>query len=211
MTAPAYEIEIRFLVDQVEDAFALLPFLQASLGDKKPWSTEILSQSIFDDGRLLRIGRVPPENSRHYYLGYKDVDVGTFANIRREWGEEITNGAGESAILAVLGIPGAFGSPHAVSQALAAAGYHPFMAFSGADRLGFVEPLRLHTKAMWCPAILGDRVLIELEMSATSLADAYAAEETLRQLADQYYLTTRLVRAEPPTMLYHTMRKRGKP
>lgn len=199
---PSYEIEIRFCVEQPEDAFALLPFLEQSLGAPKVWATEIVGRDIYESGRLLRLGRVPPTGETRYYLGYKGPDVGTTANIRQEWGEEITNGIAQSTILSTVGLSGRYGTRAAVVDALQEAGYLPFMGFAGVDRLGYYAPLDLHTKLCQCEAILDQQYLIELEMSAISLEDAHAAEVRLQAIAEEYRLTDRLFRAEPPTMLY---------
>lgn len=200
--AAAYEVEIRFCVSAAEEAYTLLPFLEESLGPEKPWSTEIWGRPIFDAGKLLRVGYVPPTGEHRTYLGYKGVDEGSFANIRQEWGEEITAGISDSTILARLGITDSFLSAHAVLEALITHGYQPFMDFTGVDRLGYTPTLGVHTKLMRCPKILGDKVMVELELSAASRAEAVAAEEKLQALAHQYAITDRLIREEPPTLLH---------
>ncbi|MCB0061103.1 MAG: hypothetical protein KDE19_03275 [Caldilineaceae bacterium] len=198
----AYEVEIRFCTSTADEAYALLPFLRESLGPEKPWSTQIWGRSVFAAGKLLRVGYVPPSGPQRVYLGYKGVDEGAFANIRQEWGEEITAGIGDSAILAQLEIPGQFASAQAVIDRLLAADHGPFMDFTGVDRLGYVPALAIHTKLMRCPKIIGDQVMVELELSATSKEEAMAAEQRLQQLADEYGITDRLIREEPPTLLY---------
>lgn len=200
--ALTYEIEIRFCVPTAAEAYTLLPFLEESLGPEKPWSTQIWGRSVFEAGKLLRIGYVPPTGPQRVYLGYKGVDEGHTANIRQEWGEEITDGIRDSAILARLEIAGAFPSAQAVLDALTAQGYTPFMDFAGVDRQGYVPALAVHTKLMRCPKILGDQVMVELELTAASLTEALAAEQTLQQLADQYKIADLLIREEPPTLLY---------
>ena len=198
----SYEIEIRFCVAHPEEAYTLLPFLEQSLGAPKVWATEIVGRAIYESGRLLRLGRVPPEGNTRYYLGYKGEDIGKVANIRQEWGEEITTGIEQSAILANLGLTGAYSTHAAVVDALRAAGHELFMGFAGVDRLGYYAPLEIHTKLCQCAAILDEQFLIELEMNATSLEDARAAEQQLLALAEEYGIRDRLFRDEPPTMLY---------
>ncbi|MEZ4733797.1 MAG: hypothetical protein R3E79_42420 [Caldilineaceae bacterium] len=200
--AQSYEIEIRFCVARPEDAFALLPFLEESLGAPKVWATDIVGREVYASGRLLRLGRVPPTGNTRYYLGYKGPDTGTFANIRQEWGEEITNGITGSAILAALGLADSHATHGAVVDVLHGAGYLPFMGFAGVDRLGYYAPLDLHTKLCQGEAILDQQYLIELEMSATTLEAAHTAERRLQEIAEEYGLTDRLFRDEPPTMLY---------
>lgn len=202
---PSYEIEIRFCVERPAEAYALLPFLEQSLGAPKLWATDIVGRAVYESGRLLRLGRVPPTGHTRYYLGYKGPDVGAVANIRQEWGEEITRGITQSAILTTLGLAGSYTTHAAVLDALTGAGYAPFMGFAGVDRLGYYAPLNVHTKLCQCEAILDQQFLIELEMSATSLEEARAAELRLQEIAEEYHITDRLFRAEPPTMLYkHT-------
>ena len=199
---PSYEIEIRFCVEQAAEAFALLPFLEASLGAPKVWSTDIVGRAIYESGRLLRLGRVPPTGHTRYFLGYKGPDLGTFANLRQEWGEEITTGIVGSAILPTVGLAGSYPTHTAVVDALTGAGHTPFMGFAGVDRLGYYAPLAVHTKLCQCEAILDHQFLIELEMSAPSLDQARAAEQRLQEIAEEYRITDRLFRDEPPTMLY---------
>lgn len=198
----AYEVEIRFVVDTPAEAFSLLPFLEESLRQPKSWSTQIIGESIFTDGRLLRIGQVVGDKEEKRYMGYKGPDVGTFANIREEWDEEVTHGTSKSEILAAVGLSGSFGSLDAIFAALAEAGHHPFMGFSGVDQLGFYAPLSVHTKLCRCADIVDDGVLVELEMAAETLEEAKAAEAKLQEIARKYDLIERLDPDEPPTMLY---------
>lgn len=200
--AISYEVEIRFCTATAEEAYQLLPFLQASLGAGKAWSTAILGRALYEAGKLLRIGQVPPTGNARYYLGYKGMDEGTFANIRPEWGEEITDGALNSTILALLGIEEPFTTPQAVLERLQQAGHTPFMEFAGVDRLGYDPALGVQTKLMRCPKILGDQCMVELELAATSPAEALIAEQQLQQIARDYGIEDRLLRAEPPTLLY---------
>ncbi|MBX3012064.1 MAG: hypothetical protein KF832_11185 [Caldilineaceae bacterium] len=198
----SYEIEIRFCVDRPEEVFALLPFFESSLGAPKVWSTEILGRPLYESGRLLRLGLVPPTGPTRYYLGYKGPDLGTLANIRAEWDKEITNGIQDSTMLTTLGLESSYADVTTLQAALTQAGHTPFMGFAGVDRLGYYAPLGLHTKLCQCEAILDQQYLIELEMSATSLAEARAAEAHLQAIAEEYGLLDRLFREEPPTLLY---------
>lgn len=201
-SSQTYEIEIRFIVDSPAEAFALLPFLEESLGGPRPWATAMIGRDVYESGRLLRLARVPPTGNTRYHLGYKEADLGTVANIRQEWGEDITDGIDRSAILAALSLAATYGSRAAILDTLRQAGYTAFMEFAGVDRLGYAVQHDLHTKLCQCTAILDDRYLIELEMNATTLEDARAAERKLLQLAETYGITDRLFRDEPPTMLY---------
>jgi len=200
--AVSYEVEIRFCTATAEEAYRLLPFLQASLGDEKSWSTEILGRELYEAGKLLRVGTVPTAAKTHYYLGYKNRDEGQIANIRQEWGEEITNGTADSAILALLEIQDPFATPQALIEGLHQAGHSTFMDFAGVDRLGYDPTHGVQTKLMRCPKILGDQIIVELELAATSLAEAAIAEQKLVQIALDYGIRDRLLHAEPPTLLY---------
>ena len=202
MSTECYEVEIRFKVDDAAEAFALLPFFEESLGKQTAWDTDIIGREIYESGRLLRVGKVPPQGAMRHYLDYKDEDIGTFANIRREWGEEISDGAADSAILSKLGLAGSYSSADEIRTRLTEAGHTPFMSFTGEDRQGFYAPLQLQTKLMWCPKILHTQFLIELEMAADSLDEALAAEAMLQQIAQKYGIIDRLIRDEPPTMLF---------
>lgn len=205
-TEIAYEVEIRFCADSVAEAFETLPFLETTLGSEKTWQTSILGRELYERGELLRIGYVPPQvapgETQRVFLGYKGPDVGQFANIRQEWGEEVTGGIAESAIFARLGLPTTYADPAAVFAALTAAGYTAFMDFSGVDRLGYMPSLDVHTKLMRCPKILGDKVMVELELATTSHEDALQAQAKLQTIAADYGITDRLIREEPPTLLY---------
>ena len=197
-----YEVEIRFIAETAEEAFTTVPFLEASLGESKEWSTEILDRSIFEDGRLLRVGWAQSGDVRLDFIGFKGPDEGRVANIRQEWGEEISDGIVDSQIMALLGLSATFATADAIRKTLVDAGHVPFMSFSGVDRLGHHAPLAIHTKLARCPAILDDRVLVELEMEANTLTEAESAERSLLNIAEQYNIVERLVRDEPPTMLY---------
>jgi len=197
-----YEIEIRFLADSAEAAFRQLPFLEATLGPEKAWNTDIYGRAIYESGKLLRIGHVSATDGAHYYLGYKGADEGATANIRQEWGEEITEGTAASTILRKLDIQDSLDSPMAIITRLKQAGYLPFMGFTGVDRLGYDRRLGVETKLMRCPKILGDQVMIELEYAAHSLTVAFEAEQKLIQIAKEYHIMDQLVHAEPPTLLY---------
>ncbi len=198
----SYEIEIRFCVASPEEAYVLLPFFEQSLRAPKNWATDIIGRELYESGRLLRLGRTRSADGVRYSLGYKGPDLGTIANIRQEWGEEITDGIQASAILPALGLAADYPTYTAVIDALYSAGYTPFMNFAGVDRLGYDASLDLHTKLCHCEAILDQQYLIELEMSASSLEEAHAAEVRLQAIAKEYRLTERLFRDEPPTMLY---------
>ena len=202
MSSKCYEVEIRFKVEDPAEAYALLPFLEEGLSEPVAWETQIIGREIYESGRLLRIGRVPLPTMTNYFLDYKGEDVGTFANIRAEWGEEISSGVTESAILPKLGLADSYASVDEIRSSLAEAGYTPFMDFSGKDRVGYYAPLQLHTKLMWCPKILGRDFLVELEVAANTLEEAFVAEATLKEIAERYGIIDRLIHDEPPTLLF---------
>ena len=135
------------------------------------------------------------------------ADIGAFANVRREIEEECTHGIINSAILSKFGIDGDFGTPGAVIRKLEEAGYAQFMSFSGKDLAGYDESLGVNAKLMLCPALQWP-ILVELEKMANTEADATRCEADLRELSRKYGLQSRLVREEPPTLLYAELRER---
>lgn len=205
-----FEVEIRFIVERPDEAYTLLPFLQNSLRPASAWQTDIIGKKIFHGGRLLRVGWMQDSQGDgvRSFLGYKEIDQGSVANIREEWGEEITHGTTQSEILQQIGLRGAFAAADEVLTAIYEAGHRPFMSFSGEDQLGYFEPLQVHTKLCRCADILGENYLIELELEAATLDEAKAAEKRLMEIADEYHLLERLIRDEPPTMLYQAYRRK---
>ena len=75
MASSAYEVEIRFRVDNEEAAYVLLPFLAESLRAPTTWSTDILGRQLYAAGELLRIGRVStPDGVPLPLVGLGDIE-----------------------------------------------------------------------------------------------------------------------------------------
>jgi hypothetical protein len=75
------------------------------------------------------------------------------------------------------------------------------MSWRGADLLGDYKPLGVSMKLMTCRTLKWP-VLVEIEKSAKTKEEALVSENELRAFCDRFGLNDRLVRDEPPTLLY---------
>jgi hypothetical protein len=100
---PQFEVEIRCHFDTADDAYKVIPFLHSCLRHEMVWSSSFYGQEFFKSGQLLRMSKTTVDNKTKYYLGWKGCDTGTFANIREELDEVITDGIIDSQILRKLG------------------------------------------------------------------------------------------------------------
>jgi hypothetical protein len=82
------------------------------------------------------------------------------------------------------------------------------MSFRGYDRFGYYEPLGLHLKLLHCRTLKWP-VLVEFEKTAHSQEEALLREQELGEFCDRFGLNGRLVREEPPTLLYEARFKEG--
>jgi hypothetical protein len=82
-------------------------------------------------------------------------------------------------------------------------GHHKFMSFRGHDLFGNYERFDFSVKLMTCH-LLRWPVLLEVEKVATTREEALIREAELREFCDRFDLHDRLVREEPPTLLYAT-------
>jgi hypothetical protein len=197
-----FEVEIRCHFESQEAAYTVLPFLHDCLQSQSvPWVSRIFGLSVFKSGQLLRVAEVVRHGKSQYYLGWKGPDVGQFANIRREIDEECTHGIVDSAILRKFGADGDAGTPDAAARKLEELGHKEFMSFSGSDLAGYDKSLGVSAKLMVCP-VLRWPVLVELEKMASTEQEAIQREAELRELSLGFRLQSRLVREEPPTLLY---------
>jgi adenylate cyclase class IV len=196
-----YEVEIRCHFNSAAEAFTALPFLQGCLGHSMVWSSNICAPELFQAGLLLRMSKTTIDGKPKYFLGWKGPDTGSFANIREEIDEVITDGIADSLILHKLGIRKGFLTREQIRKELKSRGLGRFMAFRGGDRFGYYEPLGLHLKLMGCRALKWP-VLVEFEKTAHSLKETKSRESELREFCDSFGLNDRLVREEPPTLLY---------
>src|SRR5271157_5821284 len=198
---PQYEVEIRCHFNNPDEAYRTIPFLRACLKHEVVWSSGIYGEEFFKAGKLLRMSKTTVDGRIEYYLGWKSEDTGTFANIREELDEVITGGVTESRILEKLGSQNRTLPRNKISAELKKLGYQRFMSWRGIDLLGDYPPLGVSLKLLTCHALKWP-VLLEIEKSAKTKEEAPVRENELRDFCDRFGLHGRLVREEPPTLLY---------
>jgi adenylate cyclase class IV len=201
ISKPQYEVEIRCHFINPNEAYRTIPFLRASLKHEVVWSSGIYGEEFFKAGKLLRMSKTTVDGKTEYYIGWKGADTGTFANIREEIDEVITGAVTESRILQKLGSQNRTLPRNKISAELKKLGYQRFMSWRGLDLLGDYPPLGVSLKLLTCHALKWP-VLLEIEKSAKTQEDAPVRENELRDFCDRFGLHGRLVREEPPTLLY---------
>ena len=149
----------------------------------------------------MRMSEVISANELRNYLGWKGIDIGSYANIREEIDEDITRGIKDSAVLKLLGGNSEISSPEEAGQELARLGHWVFMSFHGINSLGYDETLNVATKLMNCFDLTWP-CMVELEKTAHTEQEARERETELREISQMFKLDSRLVREEPPTLLY---------
>jgi adenylate cyclase class IV len=197
----SYEVEIRCHFDSVEEAYNKIPFLRACLKHEMVWASGIYGEEFFKAGRLLRMSKTTIDGETKYFMGWKGEDTGTFANIREEIDEVITDGVTDSRILKKLGGQNRTLPRNKISAELKKLGHRRFMSWRGADLLGDYKPLGVSMKLMTCRTLKWP-VLVEIEKSAKTKEEALVRENELRAFCDRFGLNDRLVREEPPTLLH---------
>ena len=181
-----------------------MPFLVSCLRHEVTWSTTIYGLELFQSGQLLRAGETTIDSEIKYFLGWKGPDTGSFANIRQELDEEITSDGTSSAVLEHLGGNANVGTGKGVVEELGQLGHYEFMSLEGFNLSGYYEPQFISVKLMNC-AMLKWPLLLELEKTAKSEEEAIRCEEELREVCRQFQFESRLVREEPPTLLYDAL------
>jgi len=200
-----FEIEIRCHFDEKNDAYEALPFLHSSLQHEMIWTTTFYGLEMFKSGRLLRASSVEStDKEKKVFLGWKGPDIGEFANIRQEIDEDITYGTVNSQILKLLGGQQKNSTPQGIIQQLERLGHRPFMSFDGKDFYGRYEPFGINVKLMTCP-VLNMPLLVEIEKMATTEKEAIQCQQYLCELYSRFQLGSRLIREEPPSLLYNTL------
>jgi hypothetical protein len=199
-----YEVEIRCHFEGLDEAYRRLPFLTGGLQQGCTWHTSIHGLQYFQSGLLLRTGEAADCKGTKYFTGWKGPDTGAFANIRQEVGEEILPPTTRSSILGYLG-----GNPEVKNlreavRELERLGYPQFMDFEGQDISGYYEPYEVHLKMMSCRQLKWP-FIVEIEKTAGTLAEAVRYERSLQELCREFRLEDRLIKDEPPTMLYNTL------
>jgi adenylate cyclase class IV len=195
-----YEVEIRCHFDSVEEAYKIIPFLRACLKHEMVWASGIYGEGFFKAGKLLRMSKTTIDGKTEYYMGWKGADTGTFANIREEIDEVITNGITKSRILEKLVSQNRTLPRNKISAELKKMGHRRFMSWRGKDLFGDYKPLGVSMKLMTCRTLRWP-VLVEIEKSAKTKEEALVRENELRDFCDRFGLNDRLVREEPPTLL----------
>jgi adenylate cyclase class IV len=196
-----YEVEIRCQFSSTEEAYRKIPFLRACLKHEMVWASGIYGEEFFKAGKLLRMSKTTIDGKTEYYMGWKGSDTGTFANIREEIDEVITNGVTGSRILEKLGGQNITLPRNKISPELKKLGHRRFMSWRGADLLGEYKHLGVSMKLMTCRTLRWP-VLVEIEKSAKNKEEAAVRENELRAFCDRFGLHDRLVREEPPMLLY---------
>ena len=135
----SYEVEIRFRFQNHQEVYRVLPFLRSILQHDGEWETTIYGQDLFKSGELLRLSKVVLDEKIRWFFAWKGPDLGEFANIRQEIGEEVTNGVIESQILQFLKGKKEIRSPQALDLELDLLGDERFMSFTGNNYVGFLN------------------------------------------------------------------------
>lgn len=206
----AYEVEIRFWLNDLSHIWKKLPFLKELEWKTEIWHTEMLGVRLFNAGELLRISKIKHGSQDRLFLGWKGVDKGKLANIRDELGEEITNGITSSSILPIVGVSNTVHETSgSVISALETSGLSSFMSFSG-ENLVASDPIKeIQYKIMQCSDIRYNP-LVEVEKIAKSLEEAFIFEKELQQFTIKNDLEQFIIHEEPPTLLYVELTKGNK-
>ncbi|MBN1191777.1 MAG: hypothetical protein JXA46_18645 [Dehalococcoidales bacterium] len=196
-----YEVEFRCHFDTIDEAFNRLPFLQESLRRHFTWTTAIYGREYFRSGQLIRTARVTEGKNTRYYLGWKGPDTGRFTNIRQEAGEEILPPSTRSGILDFLGGKAEIRDIAGATNELERLGYAKFMEFEGEDSSGYCGIYDVYLKMMTCRALKWP-LIVEIEQTADTREKADFCQEFLYNLCRDFNLQERVIRDEPPTLLY---------
>lgn len=194
-----YEVETRVYFESMDEAFSMLPFLKKCLINKLSWETAMYGEELFKSGKLLRVSSLYFDNKRRVYWGYKEEDIGKVYNIRKELDENITDGLSDSHLLEILGGSHKTVSPDNVDDILKSFGHTKFMSFTGDNLTGKHNDLSL--KLMHCTS-LDHSLMLEIEKGASSVEEAQAKEQELKEIIHEYKLESRALKEEPTTMLY---------
>jgi len=201
-----YEIETRLWFSSQDELLNKVSFFEPCLTHKERWITTFYGLELFKSGKLLRIAEINSMQKTRFFLGWKGMDIGNFANIREELQEEITKGISKSTILTHFRGKHSVESREGVALELSRLGHNPFMDYAGENVIGFYQPLGLHVKIMSCPA-LKYPLLLEIEKTARTKEDSLAAEIELQNFINAYDLQQRVVKNEPPSLLYSVVFK----
>lgn len=199
-----FEVETRVYFNNYAEAVSKLPFLNDVLSKKIIWVTKTYGLDLFKSGKLLRVSEINWNINPKFFWGHKEPDIGKSLNIRIEQDEEITDGIQNSSILRTIGGKNILVTPANVEQMLESLGYEKFMSFSGTNLTG--EHKDLSFKLLACP-VLKYPLLLEIEKTAKTLQEAFNKEIELEDFIARYGLENRVIRKEPPTLLYEEVFK----
>jgi adenylate cyclase class IV len=203
---PIYEVETRFRFQSSDEVWNILPIFQPYINQEVEWNTIHYSPTLFQADQILRINHVIKQGKASSLLGWKESDQGISVNIRAEIEEDITKGIKDSNILAQLGGKKSLNTPAAIATELIRLGHPQFMAFSGKNLTGEYEPQEFHLKLMLAstPAMRWP-LLLEVEKTAHSPEEASKFETEIIEFVHRFRLEDRIVREEPPTLLYQAL------
>ena len=196
-----FEVETRFRFTDQDEAYQVLPFLETSLNRKIEWSTAFYGQDILLAGKMLRKSEVKIEGNIRHFICWKGPDTGTLINIRQEVSEEVTTGITDSCVMSILDGPTDLETPNQAVKELERLGHARYMSFTGTDIYGYYKPLEIRVKLMLCDAIKWPFVL-EFEKIAETKEQAAQFENDIIKICDELQLRDRMIREEPPTLLY---------
>jgi hypothetical protein len=197
----SFEVEIRCHFKDTDEAYKILPFLKSSFDREITWVTKHYGIELFKVGQVVRMSEVIRTNELRNYLGWKGIDIGFYANIREEIDEDITRGIKDSAVLTLLVGNSDISSPKDAEEELERLGHREFMSFYGRNFLGYDKTHGIATKLMNCPDLKWP-CMVEIEKTAHTEQEARQCEDELIEISRRLKLADRLVKEEPPTLLY---------
>ncbi|HBF37828.1 MAG TPA: hypothetical protein DDW50_10950 [Firmicutes bacterium] len=200
---PIYEVETRFRFLSLNEIWDMLPIFQPYIDQEVEWNTIHYGPTLFQSDQILRINHLICQGKSRSLLGWKNPEQGNSVNIRLEIEEDITKGIQNSSILARLGGKKNMDTSTEVAAELNRLGHPKFMAFSGKNLTGEYEPQGFHLKIMLAsnPALRWP-LLLEIEKAAHSVEEASKFEEEIIEFVNQHQLESRMIREEPPLLLY---------
>lgn len=201
-----YEVETRFCFLCPDEVWDVLPMFQSYIHQEVEWHTIHYGQALFEADQILRINHTLRQGKSSSSLGWKEPDQGRSVNIRIEIEEAITQGIHNSNILTRLGCDKTFNTPAALAAELISLGHPKFMEFSGRNLTGDYEPQEFHLKLMLASdPSLGYPLLFEIEKTAHSPEQAWEFEKEITEFVRDHRLEERVVREEPPMLLYRAL------
>jgi adenylate cyclase class IV len=203
---PIYEVETRLSFSNPAQVWDRLPMFKPLINQAVEWNTIHYGPTLFHTDQILRINHTIQQGKSSSSLGWKGPDQGKSVNIRLEMEEDITRGIQNSEILARLDGQKCFDSVAAVASGLMQLGHCKFMEYSGNNLTGEYKPQGFHLKLMLAsnPA-LRYPLLLEIEKTAHSLAEALEYEREINEFVRRYRLEDRMIREEPPTLLFQAL------